>query len=637
MPVFTVEAPDGRRLKIEAADEATAIRGAQEHYASLQKKTVPQAQRPQKGAAAAEADYRKSLAQGEELQSRLGRFARLTKGPLGGTSDEMRSRVQGATLGWSDELYGAIGEGGVNAYNALANATGFFDAKPYTGQEYGDAVRKVERQRQAEFRREKPVTALANEIGGGVALPGAKFVGGAKSLTSAVARSGAVGAAYGGVSGAGTAEDGKRVEGAKRGAKFGAAVGALTPVAARAAQRAVGGGASSAPKLPQAQQLLVDEGVTLTPGQMAGGVVRSAEELATSVPVLRDVVRGAQRRGVEDLNRAAVNRVLAPIGEKLPSRVKPGFEAVEHANKALSKAYDDALGGIRGLAPDEVFARELDEALALTDDILDGGVADRVRANIQGRLQRVFGENGASGEQWKALDSDLAEMSRTAIRQGQHEASDVFDAVRGVLRTMLERQASPEAARKVAQANLGWANLMRVERAAKRATNGVFSPNQLKNAVTSMGGRQAAQGKALMQDLANAGADVLPQTIPDSGTPIRTLATLGVGGMAGGAVNPAVTGAVLTGVGAASIPYARPVLQAVNRAARTAPPMAQRPLLQARQAAGRQIAAAAPALAIPSAAAAGVDRGPVEITLGGRPVAQLPTGEWIYLDTGELL
>lgn len=36
MPVYTVQGPDGRRVKIEAADEATAIRGAQEHFASLQ-------------------------------------------------------------------------------------------------------------------------------------------------------------------------------------------------------------------------------------------------------------------------------------------------------------------------------------------------------------------------------------------------------------------------------------------------------------------------------------------------------------------------------------------------------------------------------------------------------------------------
>jgi hypothetical protein len=36
MPVFTLQAPDGRKVKIEAADQATAMRGAQEWYASQQ-------------------------------------------------------------------------------------------------------------------------------------------------------------------------------------------------------------------------------------------------------------------------------------------------------------------------------------------------------------------------------------------------------------------------------------------------------------------------------------------------------------------------------------------------------------------------------------------------------------------------
>ena len=34
MATYTIEAPDGRKITIEAADEATAIRGAQEWTAA---------------------------------------------------------------------------------------------------------------------------------------------------------------------------------------------------------------------------------------------------------------------------------------------------------------------------------------------------------------------------------------------------------------------------------------------------------------------------------------------------------------------------------------------------------------------------------------------------------------------------
>ena len=53
---------------------------------------------------------------------------------------------------------------------------------------------------------------------------------------------------------------------------------------------------------PSAERLLMNEGVKLTPGQMAGGVAKSIEDKATSIPLAGDMITSARRRGIEDLN-----------------------------------------------------------------------------------------------------------------------------------------------------------------------------------------------------------------------------------------------------------------------------------------------------------------------------------------------
>jgi hypothetical protein len=328
-----------------------------------------------------------------------------------------------------------------------------------------------------------------------------------------------------------------------------------------------------APRKPSSQRLLLDEGVPLTPGQISGGFLKSTEDAMTSLPLVGDMVLSSRGKGVEGLNRAAVNRTLAPIGGKLPRDVKVGFDAVTYADDAISSRYDDILEPLT-IIPDQEFAATR-LALGATVDELPGDVASGIQNILRNRIDKRLEAGTIDGPTWKKIDAELANKSRAYSRSPDplmHDGADVLDDARVALRDLLER-TNPGMAAEIKDVNTAFANLVRVQRAARRAKGGVFSPEQLRNAVlaedSSSRGRAASMNRALMQDLANAASEVLPSSIPDSGTPRRLMMNLGAGaGLAGsGAISPIP----ILAAGLASAPYAPGIRGAISGIARNAP------------------------------------------------------------------
>lgn len=142
-------------------------------------------------------------------------------------------------------------------------------------------------------------------------------------------------------------------------------------VAGKAGERLIGGVAGAvAPRTNPEVAALANEGIRLTPGQIAGAGAPSAdasvggrtlkrtEDIVSSIPLAGGMVQAAQRRGVEDLNLAATNRALRPIQERLPKAIKAGHDAVRYAGDKLSAAYSDVLPKLAGSA-DKTFATRL--------------------------------------------------------------------------------------------------------------------------------------------------------------------------------------------------------------------------------------------------------------------------------------
>lgn len=326
---------------------------------------------------------------------------------------------------------------------------------------------------------------------------------------------------------------------------------AATPkdIAADAAGGALGGfvgnrvmgalGSVVSPRIGPQVQTLIDAGVPLTPGQIAGGGLRRLEDGATSLPMLGDVINNSKRRAIEGFNAAAINRTLAPIGATLPADVEPGRASVDFAHQALSDAYTNLLPQLRVRA-DPQFFNDLTNTVQTTQGVLTPERSQQLQNIITSRVLPRIGWGGhMTGETMKDVDSQLGHLSRTFSRApdpDQQAMGDALDGVQQNLRDLVTR-GNPAQAPQLNAINGGWAQLKRVERAAGGvgARDGVFSAPQFSSAVKAADGNVGnyARGNAMMQDLSDGGTNVLPSSVPDSGSPYRhaleAFVALGVG------------------------------------------------------------------------------------------------------------
>jgi hypothetical protein len=339
----------------------------------------------------------------------------------------------------------------------------------------------------------------------------------------------------------------------------GAAFGAAVPAVTAGAARAISPKASVNPQL----QALRAEGVRPTIGQTLGGKANAMEEKAMSLPIVGDVIGSARRGAAADLNTAAFNRALSPVGKELPKGMA-GREAVQYVDDTLSAEYNKLLPSLTVKAD-----KALTNELANLRQMVNTGSLDPKSANAFNRilqndvLGKLRGQNALTGQTLKDVESDLGSHVRrlaNSTDSDQRLVGDALQEVQSSLRNLLAR-SNPQKADELKKINTAWANFKRVQKAAGYvgAEDGVFSPAQLQSAVRALDRSKDkarfSEGNALMQDLSDAGKAVLGSKVPDSGTAGRLM--LG-GGAAGAAMlDPSLTAPALLGAGAAA--YSRPV------------------------------------------------------------------------------
>ena len=401
----------------------------------------------------------------------------------------------------------------------------------------------------AALREEYPVASTLGQIGGAMAGTGALGRGGRFAMdaitrgaprlgqqlarTNTFARNLATDAAYSGIYGANTGQD----------PLASAAMGAAGSTVGQGLAKGVGAVARGASVSPAVQQLR-SAGIPLTIGQTLGGMSKSLEDKLMSVPGLGDMLRNRRVEGLQGLNRAAFQEAGAPIGYT-PQNI--GKEGLQELFDASGNAYDSATAGVNAKI----------DPKAMADLAMARAMGVRMPPNMQAGYEKVLQnyvdpvtDAGAmTGQAYqqatRALKGHKGKPPGDAFEQEWRDAITVNqDALRGVM----ERGGGQRTVQGLNAADASYRSAKTLEdaildRAAGGAASGetfLATPNQLQRA-----GRKTQKkypGPRPFETLADAGQEVLPSQIPDSGTAGRIAAMVAGGGLLGGGAGYATGG-----------------------------------------------------------------------------------------------
>lgn len=337
------------------------------------------------------------------------------------------------------------------------------------------------------------------------------------------------------------------------------------------------GGVASKGVTPEARELMAQGvDVPLWKGS-TNKTLRNVAERAKALPVTGDIMKGQERKAIEQWNRQLIDKATPPLpvvndaGRVLRWETqqvgKTGQEGIEALGERFNQAYDALYAG-RSVPIDAGFGRELGEIAAaarnytpgaadtvegairrVNDTLLKGTETTTATSQILDASGKPFmsetaGRVGVSSANFKRALNDLDTSISTAWKKGDDEAAESLMQVRDAMHALREKGLPPEVAAELQGVNSAYANFKTLQRAAgtlgAAKQGGVVTPRQQLNAIRARDrtpDKSAfAMGKARGQQAAQSAESVLGSELPEIGPgtaeKMMLVSGLGLGWMA---------------------------------------------------------------------------------------------------------
>lgn len=414
------------------------------------------------------------------------------------TTGALRALGQGITFGFADEI------------EAKIRAT--------LGEGEYKRIRDEIRQHGIEYAKRNPKTALALEVIGGIATGG---TGVAKVAGKGLLRNMGVGAGQSALYGAGQAKEVKDV--GSNVAQYGV-TGALTAGAFNRLGALGGGGINKDAKK------LLDQGVEITPAQAYGGKFKQWEDNTSGF-----LWGGseAQERALNSWNKVVANKVLAPLGKKVPDNANTLPKINQYVADLVEDSYKTAYKGATLKNTSNLRANLNNVIVESKQGFNNSAVIDDVEKAVK-QINKMIGDKGINESSIKVLQKNLKKKFGGATYNPQNtvqsEASDYYKKLFDTINDEIAMQ-NPVNAQKLKTLDKAYGDIKALFTASGADNSTVFTPKQLANASNKGINRastiknKATRTKDLTQ-MADLADDVLTNKVPQSGTTPRLLSQL---------------------------------------------------------------------------------------------------------------